>query len=119
MTFVELLILTGDCDGEGAGCHGEDVPNVGVGCNQVAFLGETVMRSFNSKARADDEVKLVASPIVNPFSAQLVESAHFLQVLMRGQLIAGCEDMPNPRLQFLHDESDGLQEVWIHSGYSR
>jgi hypothetical protein len=38
--------------------------------------------SFNSKARAEDKIELVISPIINPFIAQFIESADFLKILM-------------------------------------
>lgn len=54
--FVVEFGVFGDCDGKRARSHPEDVENVGVGGEERAVFGRTVVGGFAGKAREDYEV---------------------------------------------------------------
>lgn len=115
VALVILLIFASDCHGDTAWGHRQSIPDVGVCCDKVTFLSETLISSRDAESRTDHEVELIFSPIIYPLCAKLVNSSSFLEILMCVDLCCRIQDHGNSGLKSSHQKFEKSQEIRIHA----
>ncbi len=84
-TLVLLFIWSHSGDGSDRRGHSQQVPNDSVSAENVAVVGDAVIRCLCAEGRTDHEVQVLVSPKGDPFLSQLFDPAHHALVFVKTQ----------------------------------